>query len=722
MKIVAPAGNKERLYAAIKAGAEEIYMGLQGFGARRAAENFSVEEFIEALDYAHLRGSRIFLTLNTLMFQEEIEFLYLNLKKLYEHGLDAVIVQDLGLAYYLHQNFPDLELHGSTQLSVANHVEINFLQSIGFTRVVLPRELSFEEIKSIREHSSIELEVFVSGALCICYSGNCYLSSFLGGRSGNRGMCAQPCRKNYQINQKKKAYFLSPKDQLLEKEEIQKLKEIGIDSIKLEGRMKEANYVFATVQYYRNIIDNLSVEEKSSSLFNRGYSKGYFYQKTTEIMNPYFSSNLGERVGLIQGKEIHLEKEVILGDGFSYLSSSFEKLGGCYLNRIVVKGKQEKRKKAFKGEILILKELARGSKYLYRSYSKAIQDKIDFEKKQKEKRKEIIASFIGKIGKKAILSLQTDNERGKEIIVTISSEVKLETAKKKASTEEEIFQKIAELGNTSFVLKHADIDLEKNLFVPASLVKSLKRSAIEELEKKLLSSYLRISGPEWKLQSVLKEKIDTLEYYFIVRTKEQKKYLEEKGYSKILYRSYDIAREGELEKQSTNSLLAANLYQILKNQNSSGLLGNWNLNISNLYSFKCLECFPQLEILTLSPEMSFEKMKKIGVTKQKKAILAYSKLRGMYIELDLTQGKNTVLENQEKDTFQVMTNDLGHTEVYLEKALNILSKQDLIKELGISVVIIEFTYEDLKEMELVLQELREQTGRYQAYNYERGVY
>ncbi|MDK4492091.1 protease, partial [Fusobacterium necrophorum] len=213
-----------------------------------------------------------------------------------------------------------------------------------------------------------------------------------------------------------------------------------------------------------------------------------------------------------------------------------------------------------------------------------------------------------------------------------------------------------------------------------------------------------------------------LEYYFIVRTKEQKKYLEEKGYSKILYRSYDIAREGELEKQSTDSLLAANLYQILKNQNSSGLLGNWNLNISNLYSFKCLECFPQLEILTLSPEMSFEKMKKIGATKQKKAILAYSKLRGMYIELDLTQGKNTVLENQEKDTFQVMTNDLGHTEVYLEKALNILSKQDLIKELGISVVIIEFTYEDLKEMELVLQELREQTGRYQAYNYERGVY
>lgn len=722
MKIVAPAGNKERLYAAIKAGAEEIYMGLQGFGARRAAENFSIEEFIEALDYAHLRGSRIFLTLNTLMFKEEIEFLYLNLKKLYEHGLDAVIVQDLGLAYYLHQNFPDLELHGSTQLSVANHVEINFLQSIGFTRIVLPRELSFEEIKSIREHCNVELEVFVSGALCICYSGNCYLSSFLGGRSGNRGMCAQPCRKNYQINQKEKSYFLSPKDQLLREEEIQKLKKIGIDSIKLEGRMKEPNYVFATVQYYRNIIDNLSTEEKSSSLFNRGYSKGYFYEKTTKIMNPHFSSNVGERIGIIQGKEIHLEKEVILGDGFTYLSSNFEKLGGCYLNQIFIKGKQEKQKKALKGEVLVLKDISHGSKYLYRTYSKAIQDEIEMEKKQKEKRKEITASFIGKMGEKAFLSLQTENEWGKEIIVNVLSEIELETAKKKSSTKEEIFQKIAELGNTSFVLKHVNIDLEENLFIPTSLLKSLKRSAVEKLKKKLLNSYLRISAPEWKLQFVPNEKIDTLDYYFIVRTEEQKKYLEEKGYSKILYRSYDIAREGELERQNTDSLLAANLYQILENQNSSGILGNWNLNISNPYSFKCLECLPQLDILILSPEMSFEKMKKIGATKQKKAILAYSKLRGMYIELDLTQGKNTVLENQERDIFHIKTNDLGHTEVYLEKALNILSKQNLMKKLGISILVIEFTYENLEEIGLVLQELRKQNGRYQAYNYERGVY
>lgn len=722
MKIVAPAGNKERLYAAIKAGAEEIYMGLQGFGARRAAENFTVEEFIEALDYAHLRESRIFLTLNTLMFKEEIEFLYCNLKKLYEHGLDAVIVQDLGLANYLHQNFPDLELHGSTQLSVANHVEINFLQSIGFTRVVLPRELTFEEIKSIREHTTIELEVFVSGALCICYSGNCYLSSFLGGRSGNRGMCAQPCRKNYQINQENKSYFLSPKDQFLGEEEIQKLKAIGIDSIKLEGRMKEPNYVFTTVQYYRNLIDDIATKERSSSLFNRGYSKGYFYEKTSEIMNPLFSSNLRERIGIIQGKEIRLEKDVILGDGFSYVSSSFEKLGGCYLNQIIIKGNKEKRKKAFKGEILILKDVSRGSKYLYRSYSKEIQDSIEVEKKQQDKRKEILASFIGNIGEKAKLSIHTKNEWGKEITLSVFSEENLQNANKKATTKEEVFQKISELGNTSFYLKNIEIELEENIFIPASLLKSLKRFAIEKLEKKLLESYLRIAPKEWKLSSIPNEKIDDLDFFFIVRTEKQKQYLEEKGYSNIFYRSYDIASEGELEKQNLDTLVAANFYQILKNRNTSGIIGNWNLNISNPYTFELLERLPQLDLLMLSPEMSFEKMKNIGATKQKKAILAYSKLRGMYIELDLIKGKNTILQNQENDNFHLKTNALGHTEVYLEEALNILSKQNLIKELGISVIVIEFTYETLQEIDLVLQELREKKGRYKAYNYERGVY
>ena len=320
MKIVAPAGNMERFYAAVKAGAQEIYMGLKGFGARRNAENFTLEEYKEALDYAHKRGVKIFLTLNTIMMEKEMEFLYPNLKVLYEHGLDAVIVQDLGYFKYMKENFPDMEYHGSTQMTVGNHYEAEYLRKLGFTRVVLPREMTFEEIKKIRENTSIELEIFVSGALCICYSGNCYMSSFIGSRSGNRGMCAQPCRKKYENSTGEKGYLLSPKDQLLGFDEIKKLKEIGIESIKVEGRMKDPNYVFETVSYYRDLIDGIKAQEKSSELFNRGYSKGYFYGNDNYIMNKDYSYNLGKNLGLLSGKELKLKSRVVLGDGIIYLS------------------------------------------------------------------------------------------------------------------------------------------------------------------------------------------------------------------------------------------------------------------------------------------------------------------------------------------------------------------------------------------------------------------
>ena len=351
MKIVAPAGNMERFYSAVNAGADEIYMGLKGFGARRNAENFTLEEFKQALDYAHERGTRIFLTLNTLMKNVEIEFLYQNFKALYEHGLDAVIVQDLGYFRFLKENFPDIDYHGSTQMTAANHVEANYLKSIGFKRVVLPREMSFEEIKKIRENTDIELEIFVSGALCICYSGNCYMSSFIGGRSGNRGMCAQPCRKFYTSSEGEKGYLLSPKDQLMSFEEIKKLKEIGINSIKIEGRMKEKTYVHEAVTYFKNLIDGVNVKERVSSIFNRGYSKGYFYENRENVMNKNYPANTGKPIGIISGKELLLEENVMLGDGIIYLSKDYETLGGDYINRIEKKNKKEKFNIAFIGGI-----------------------------------------------------------------------------------------------------------------------------------------------------------------------------------------------------------------------------------------------------------------------------------------------------------------------------------------------------------------------------------
>lgn len=722
MKIVAPAGNKERLYAAIKAGAEEIYMGLKGFGARRAAENFTLEEFLEAIDYAHLRACRIFLTLNTMMMREEIEFLYRNLRTLYEHGLDAIIVQDLGLALYLHQNFPDLEIHGSTQLSVANHAEINVLKKLGFSRIVLPRELSFAEIKSIRKKTDMELEVFVSGALCISYSGNCYLSSFLGGRSGNRGMCAQPCRKKYENNKGDHSFFLSPKDQFFGKEEIEKLQEIGIDSIKVEGRMKEANYVFTTVQYYRNLMDGVETEEKSSSLFNRGYSKGYFYEKAVSIINPQFSSNLGEQIGIFQGKEVHLKKDVILGDGLSYLSRDYQVLGGSYVNRIYIRGVSEKQKRARQGECLILKDVPQGSAYLYRNFAKELRDQLEQEKQKTEKRKPIHLSCTAKLGQPLKIRLSTNNERNEDVHISVSSESTLEAAKQNATTREELLQKLSELGNTTFEIHSYEMELEHGLFLPLSWIKKLKREATEALSNTLLASYKRTAPEEWKLPWRENKNVEQLSFFFILKTEDQKKFLEEKGYTNFFFRSYDIAKEGELEKHDLGNPLCANLYQLFDNKNTSGLIANWNLNISNLYTAYFLENISSLDILLLSPEISFERLGRFGAIQQRKALLVYSRLRGMYLELDLSKGEDSTLQNQEGDCFTIKKNVLGHSEVYLPEALNILSKQERIRALGVEIAVLEFTEETREEMEEILKQIQTKKGPFRPYNYERGVY
>ena len=290
MNILAPAGNYEKLVAAVKAGANEVFFGLKGFGARRNNENLAIQEVLNGIDYAHSRGVKTLMTLNTILKDSEINSMYNNIKRVYEHGIDGFIVQDLGFVKFLKENFPNLKIHGSTQMTVANHVEANKLKELGLTRVCLARELSFEEIKSIREKTDIELEIFVSGSLCISYSGNCYISSFIGGRSGNRGLCAYSCRKKFTDENGKSAYFLSPNDQLLQEKEINLLKSIGIDAIKVEGRKKSSEYVFETVSYYDNILKGTPRPTESYKLFNRGYSKGYFYLDN-KLMNFKYSSN-----------------------------------------------------------------------------------------------------------------------------------------------------------------------------------------------------------------------------------------------------------------------------------------------------------------------------------------------------------------------------------------------------------------------------------------------
>ncbi|WP_294531310.1 U32 family peptidase [uncultured Fusobacterium sp.] len=720
MKIVAPAGNMERFYAAVKAGAQEIYMGLKGFGARRNAENFTLEEYKEAIDYAHKRGVKIFLTLNTIMMEKEMEFLYPNLKVLYEHGLDAVIVQDLGYFKYMKENFPNMEYHGSTQMTVGNHYEAEYLRKLGFTRVVLPREMTFEEIKKIRENTSIELEIFVSGALCICYSGNCYMSSFIGSRSGNRGMCAQPCRKKYENSSGEKGYLLSPKDQLLGFEEIKKLKDIGIESIKIEGRMKDPNYVFETVSYYRDLIDGIKAQEKSSELFNRGYSKGYFYGNDNYIMNKDYSYNLGKNLGLLSGKELKLKSRVVLGDGIIYLSKDFEKLGGGYINKIELKNGDMSRKSAEANEVIVLKDVPRGSKYVFKSYSKEVNDDAQSKMKKEEQRLLISGNFIGHIGEKPVLELVAKNNLGIEVAVKVIGEKEIEKASKKSLTSEELREKISEMGDSTFTLGEFSCDIDEGIFMPLSVLKSLRRDCVEKLEKELVESYRRKAGNRYSLP-IVEEKPREIELVAIVSNLVQENIVKKYGIEKIYKRGIDIAKEGSLIEHDLNSKLASNLYQLLENNNDKVMV-NWNLNITNRYSVEVLAETGKVESVIISPELSFEKIKELGKTSVKKAILGYSRLKGMYIELPLFEKEREILKNEEGDTFTAIKNDVGNTEIYLEKPLNILNDLKKLNDLMIDEVVLEFTTETGAEVEKVLEDMKNRTGFYKAYNYERGVY
>ena len=722
MKIVAPAGNLERFYSAVNAGADEIYMGIKGFGARRNVENFTLEEYKEAIDYAHKRGSRIFLTLNTLMKNVEIDFLYTNLKALYEYGLDAIIVQDLGYFRFIKENFPNIDIHGSTQMTVANHFEAEYLRKLGFKRVVLPREMTFEEIKKIRENTSIELEVFVSGALCISYSGNCYMSSFIGGRSGNRGMCAQPCRKLY-TKDSKCNFLLSPKDQLMGKEEIQKLKSIGINSIKIEGRMKEKTYVNEAVTYFKDMIADINRDEKLSNVFNRGYSKGYFYSdtKSSDIMNRNYSATMGKNIGIISGKELILEDGIILGDGITYLSRDYEVLGGEYINRIEKKNQREKFKEANIGDKIILRNAPKGAKYVFKNFDKEVIDEITQRLKQENKKQEIELIFEGKLGEKPILKGKIANNYGKEIVETIVGENPIEQASKKSADAKSIEEKLCETGDTPFVVTDCKVYIGNNIFMPVSVLKELRRNLLQILEKKLVESYRRNLGERkiFKIE-IEKDRVKTPEISVMVTTKEQEKIVRDLGIKKIYHRGFDVAKEGNLEKIDLNSHLATNLYQVLENETKDITVG-WNLNVGNIYSLNEFSKIPNVKTIILSPELKYEEIENIGRVPVRKAMLGYSKLKGMYIELGIL-GNGDTFVNEQNDIFISRINELGNDEIYFKKPLNVLSQVRRLGKLGIDEVVIELLDETEQEINDIINNIDKKENAYSPYNYERGVF
>ena len=725
MNIVAPAGNYEKLEAAIKAGANEVYFGLKGFGARRNNQNLNIQEILDGIDYAHLRGVKTLLTLNTIMKDVEIDSAYYNISRIYEHGIDAVIVQDLGFVKFLKENFPELTIHGSTQMTVANHVEANKLKELGLSRVVLARELSFEEIKSIREKTDIELEIFVSGSLCIAYSGNCYISSFIGGRSGNRGLCAYSCRKKFQDEEGNKAYFLSPNDQLLQTEEINKLKEIGIDAIKVEGRKKSNEYVYETVSYYDNILKGKPRPTESYKLFNRGYSKGYFYLDN-KLMNFKYSSNFGYFLGarIENSNNFKIDDELILGDGVQFVDEDFEKISGEYVSKITIRG--EKVQKAERNDIVSIGKLPEGTKYIYKNYSKEINDRIIHNLKVSKRFSSVDAELYAEKGKEMVLKFSLNNLKGERISATIKGNTITEDARKEI-TKEQIAEKLGELGETTFELGNVKIDYDGTSFIPFSELKNLKRECIKQLEIELLESYKRTGSPK-KTYSFSNEKIEKEPLFSaLVSSKEQEKACRESGITKIYYKQYDVAKEKNLDKTDKIKLdtnLASNLYQVVMGE-KKGLKGqslDWNLNVYNNYTLDLFSEFDNLETVFLSPELNYKQFKNIKSDKIKKGMVIYGYLKGMYIEHKIFDKEYKELKGDHYDRYKVLKNDLDNIELYLDKPMNLIPKLDLIREFNFDELRIDFTFETPQEVKKIIGSLKTKKGNYNPYSFERGVF
>lgn len=321
-ELLAPAGNLEIFKGVIESGADAVYVGGSMFGARAYANNFTEDELLEAIDFAHLRGVKVYLTVNTLIKNSEFSKLYDYLLPYYKRGLDAVIVQDIGVVKAIHEYFPSMEIHTSTQMTVTGADGVRFLSQFGVTRVVMAREVSLAEMKRIHEETGMELEAFVHGALCYSYSGQCLFSSILGGRSGNRGRCAQPCRLPYTVEGKKDEYILSLKDMCGIKA-LDKLHDAGVYSLKIEGRMKQLEYACGVVKYYRSYIDSKKPVsdadyDRIKALGNRcGFTDRYYFDHNGSDMvtyvKPNFVSNAAEPSP--EKRKLSIEGELVLREG-----------------------------------------------------------------------------------------------------------------------------------------------------------------------------------------------------------------------------------------------------------------------------------------------------------------------------------------------------------------------------------------------------------------------
>lgn len=766
VELLAPVGSFEALKAAVQNGANAVYLGGKDFGARASANNFDRDELKEAVKYAHIRGVQVFVTTNTLRKENEIEDFLEYAKFLYDIDVDAIILQDIGMARLIKRELPDFELHASTQMVAHSLEDVKYLESVGFDRVVLAREVTVEEIKYICDNCKADIEVFVHGALCVCYSGQCLMSSMIGNRSGNRGRCAQPCRQRYElidvytgeVVNSNGDYLLSPRD-LNAIEEIDKVIDAGVHSLKIEGRMKRPEYVATVIDGYRKTIDEylatnkLNVSDETINdlytIFNRKFTKGLLLGDVgKDMMNSQLPNNQGLYVGTVvdynkkaKRLKIKLANTLKKGDGIN--------LGGGTIGRIIKNGNIETI--GYKGETIELDFVgeARKGQIVFKTSDSELMDRVQATFTQdKEFVKNIIdAKITIKLGQKPILTLKDRHSNE----ATIEGDKIVEEAMKVALSKEKVETQLRKLGNTPYELDLLEIELDDNVSLPISLLNQMRRDCIELLDKERVSiknrkyknkivkykpvQYNRNKQQEIsvkvknleQLESALECGVDRI-YYEDTNTIDKAMRLAMKYNKKVIYSAPRIIRNKEYNHLAKANNAGVESVQ-LGNYGSIDYFKDKKLNIDyylNAFNSETINYYKEIgaDTLCISQELNINEIKetiKYTDINIESVVYGYTPLmiteycpmgvivRDCKKDKRVAKCKESIyaLRNSKGDEFRVSQDIFCRSTIYNSNVTCMLDNLYELHEIGINVLRLDFTLEDKETVKEVIEAYQE---------------
>lgn len=731
-ELLSPAGNMEMLYQAIHNNADAVYLGGKNFGARAYSDNFDKTELLHAVTYAHTYGVKVYVTANTIIYEEEVKEFISYIKYLYEIGVDAVIMQDIGMMSLVHEIFPNLEIHASTQCHNHNKEGIEFLQTLGVKRVVLDREMSLEEINNL--NIDIEKEIFIHGALCICYSGCCLMSSLNGGRSGNRGSCVGSCRLPYKLLKNNKIvpyqedYLLSTKE-LNTTPLIEQILKSNITSLKIEGRMKSPYYVGYVTKIYRTLIDNyynnlpLNIDENITTnlkkLFNRSFTKGYLFKDN--IINQKSPNHQGIPLGTVTKITpskiyIKLDTDISMEDGIRFKKSNT----GMILNKIyntkgLLVNHLNKNDTLVIDNKISLKEKDIVLKTIDSKLNKSLEN-------YKEKKIKVSWNIKAHLNKPLELSL-SDNIN---TVSTISAII--EQAQKVITDKKTIKEKLERLNDTPYITENITYDIDNNIFIPVSLLNNLRRLLVENLtnERKKINRPLIIKEPK---ELKISNKLGNIRINVLARNIKQVQTLLDNHVDNIyvedyaLYKSYKHTNKvyyvlprviNNFTNFKKEKLLVNELGGVYKYSKDNEVITSSYLNITNNHSINLLK-EKNIKRITISNEVNIDNLTSLDTSNLE--ILIYGKVEAMimkYCPIKTVYGKCINCQNI-KDKYYLLDrlnnkyriiNTNCITRILNHKDINLIDKIPTLKKIGISNYQINLLDEEKEEIENILNKIK----------------